>query len=251
MIQSIKKRLSMKHILIKCAFTITATLVVIISCTTDPIVGPNTIINNPPIPPVQDPGQENLCAEGIISFQHQVLPIMVSACAYSGCHDAITAEDDVVLDTYENIRKEITPGYPNDSELYESIVENDPEDIMPPPPASPLTKEQISIIYDWIMQGAENTNCGTVCDPNQSSFAQDIFPLLQDYCIGCHNSARTDGNVNLENYNEIIPYVDNGSLIGTIQHAEFFIAMPPSGSKMSDCRVAQIEKWIAEGAENN
>lgn len=218
------------------------------ACTTDPIGSPN---NTQTDPPIQDPGTDNLCDPGVISFQHQVLPIMISSCAYSGCHDAVSAKDGIVLTNYDNVRKEVKPGDPNDSELYESITENDPDDIMPPPPAAPLTTEQITIIREWINQGAENTTCGAPCDSTATSFSTDIFPLLQNHCVGCHNSTRSDGNVNLENYGRVIPYVQNGSLLGTIKHDALYPVMPPSGSKLSDCRIAQVRKWIEEGAKDN
>ena len=226
-------------------------LVLLSACTSDPII-PNTfVIDNPPIIPVQDPGNDNLCVEGVISFHHQILPIMVSACAYSGCHDANTAEEGIVLETYEDIIKEVTPGDPGESELYESITEDEGDEIMPPPPSSPLTRLQINTIRQWILQGAKNTDCGTSCNPDAASFKNDVLPILQDYCIGCHSSARSDGNVNIESYDQVLPYVGNGTLIGTIKHTEFYPVMPPSGSKISDCRITQIEKWIAEGAKNN
>ena len=171
----------------------------IISCKTDPIIPAGGI---PVLPPIQDPGIENLCEVDVISFQHEVLPILVSSCAYSGCHDVATAEDDIILDSYVNVIKEVRPGKPNNSELYEYIVETDPDDIMPPPPAAPLTTDQITLIRDWILQGALDTDCGVACDSTQTSFAANIFPLLQDYCIGCHNSNRMDGMVNLESYSK-------------------------------------------------
>jgi hypothetical protein len=226
-------------------------LLSLIACTSDPIIPSTYIIDNPPVIPVQDPGESDLCAEGEISFHHQVLPIMVSACAYSGCHDAATAEEGVVLDTYEHILKEVKAGKPNDSELYESITERDRDDIMPPPPAAPLTNVQIEIIRNWILQGAKDTDCGAPCDSAAVGFSSTIFPILQDYCLGCHNSTRSDGNVNIESYDLIVNYAKNGTLLGTIRHDAFYPAMPPSGSKISDCKVLQIEKWIAAGALNN
>ena len=218
------------------------------SCTTDPVIPPGVVTTDPP---VQDPGEENLCEDGVVSFQHEVMPIIVSSCAYSGCHDARSRADDIVLENYSQIRSEVKPGDPNDSELYESITESDLDDVMPPPPAEKLNSQQILVIKNWILQGAENTNCGTPCDPTNASFAANIFPTLQNYCVGCHNSNRTDGNVNLESYDKILPYVDNGSLIGSIRADQFYPVMPPAGSMLSACRITQIETWIADGALNN
>lgn len=218
-------------------------------CTTDPIapvggIPPNTTT-------VQDPGEEDLCPQGVISFQHEILPILVSNCAYSGCHDVITAEDDIILDSYENVMKEVKPNDPNNSELYEYIIETDPDDIMPPPPAAPLTNAEITLIENWINQGAENTTCGTSCDSLVSSFVMDIQPMMKVYCQGCHNNVRQDGNINLEGYNNIKSSALDGSLVGSMKHDILYAKMPPTGSKLSDCRIAQVEKWIAEGALDN
>ncbi len=218
-----------------------------LACTTDPIIPAGGI---PVIPPVQDPGEADLCPSGKISFQHQVLPIMISACAYSGCHDVVSAAEGVVLDSYERVIKEVKPGNPNGSALIEYLGDGG-DDAMPPPPAMSLNHQQIQLIRNWIDQGAENTDCGTSCISTRSSFSADIFPLLQDYCIGCHNNARLDGDVNLANYNEILPYVENGSLIGSIKDEVFYPVMPPTGSQLSTCRISQIEKWIEEGALDN
>ena len=240
----------MKKMKIKVVFT-TLLCAMIIGCTSNPVAPEGGFPVDSLPPPIQDPGVENLCAEDIISFQHQVLPILVSSCAYSGCHDAQSAEDGIVLDSYENVIKEVKPRDPGDSELYESITETDRDDIMPPPPAAPLSNSQIGLIRNWILQGAENTDCGAPCNPESSSFANIVFPLLQDYCIGCHNTNRMDGGVDISTYNQILPYVNNGSLIGTIKAEQYYPVMPPSGSQLSQCRITQIEKWIAEGAQNN
>lgn len=223
------------------------TLLFISSCTTDPIIPAGGV---PLDPPIQDPGEENLCEDGVISFQHEVLPLMVSSCAYSGCHDPATAAEGVVLDSYENVRKEVSPGDLNDSELYEYLFESGDER-MPPPPAEPLTAAQKDVIKNWILQGAENTDCGLPCDSTQTSFAADIYPLIQNYCVGCHNLNRTDGGVRLDGYDEILPYVENGSLIGSVSNDPYYPIMPPSGSSLSECRITQIKKWINEGALNN
>lgn len=218
-------------------------------CTTDPIapvggIPPNTVT-------VQDPGAEDLCPEGVISFQHEILPLLVSNCAYSGCHDVITAEDDIILDSYENVIKEVEANDANNSELYESIIDTDPDDIMPPPPAAPMTTAEKNLIRNWINQGAENTTCGTPCDSLASSFAIDIQPMMKAYCQGCHNNVRQDGNINLEGYNNIKSIALDGSLVGSMKHDILYAKMPPSGSKLSDCRIAQVEKWIVEGTLDN
>ena len=103
-------------------------------------------------------GNENNCDPNVVYFEQQILPIIVSNCAKSGCHNSIDHEEDIVLNSYSSIMSdgEISAGNPGNSELYEVITETDPDDIMPPPPHSPLTSAQIALIRTWIQQGAPN-----------------------------------------------------------------------------------------------
>jgi uncharacterized membrane protein len=93
-----------------------------------------------------------------VCFNTEVLPIIKYNCAVTGCHDATTAEKDIVLDTYENIMTIVEAKNANSSKLYEVLVDNG-DDLMPPPPKSALTAAQIRTIRTWIEQGAKNDNC--------------------------------------------------------------------------------------------
>ena len=43
----------------------------------------------------------------------------------------------------------------------------------------------------------------------------------------------------------------NGKLMGTINHASGFSAMPKGGAKLSNCQIAVVQKWVTAGAPNN
>ena len=92
-----------------------------------------------------------------VCFDTEVLPIFQTNCALSGCHGD-NAEEFSLTD-YESIIKQITPLEPENSELYKAMTDSWGE-LMPPPPAQPLSKQQRNVIYIWIKQGA-NTTCGT------------------------------------------------------------------------------------------
>lgn len=196
--------------------------------------------------------ETNLCQGEEVSFEAQVLPILLSSCAYSGCHDRATAEEGVVLERYQDVKKEVRSGAPNNSELYESITE-DPkdDDFMPPRPADPLHAEQIALIRKWIEQGAKNTTCQTTCNSENYSFANDIFPLILHHCYGCHNASNPLGSINLEDYDHIVTFAANGQLMGSIKHTLGYAAMPPGGHQFTECQIAKIQNWLATGAQNN
>ena len=214
--------------------------IAVASCTTEPIVPPGFTGELP----------DGDCLPGVISFEQEILPLLVSNCAMSGCHDAYSAEDGVVLTSYETIMREVVPFDPNDSELYESLTESD-DDIMPPPPAT-FSSDNIKLIRDWINQGAENTSCSTGCDSTvTSTFAAIVYPIVETNCVGCHNATNADGGVRLHTYNDILTQVNNGKFMGTIEHQPGYPVMPTSGIKLSDCDISLLNQWIANGAQNN
>lgn len=223
------------------------------ACKSDPFIievpgEPNPIDNGTIISVVES----DLCDNGVISFQYEVLPILVAGCAYAGCHSTASHEDGVIMDNYSEVMKEVKPGDLNDSELYEVITENpNDDDFMPPLPADGLTSAQINIIKTWIEQGANNTDCKTPCNSDNASFANNVMPIIQDQCYGCHQPNNSQGSINLEDYDHIRTFAGNGTLLGSIKHTLGYAAMPPAGNKLTDCQIATINNWIVEGAQNN
>jgi hypothetical protein len=61
------------------------------------------------------------CDPDTVYFVNTILPLLQSSCGVTGCHDAASAQDGVVLTDYASIiaTGKIKPGDPSDSELYE------------------------------------------------------------------------------------------------------------------------------------
>jgi hypothetical protein len=206
-------------------------IVFFISCKHDPI--------QPDVP------QEKIC------FQDKILPILQSNCAFSGCHDAASAQDDVDLSSYNAIMSSdvVKPGRPSDSKLYKVLIKSPNDDkFMPPPPRTPLTPDQKALIYGWIAQGAKNEPCPNLCDTNSFAFAADIFPTIQQYCLGCHSGTTPSAGLSLSDYTQIKNAVINKNLY--IRITSTGNPMPPSGL-MPQCRIIKIKKWIDAGMQNN
>lgn len=187
-----------------------------------------------------------------ICFQSDILPLLQSNCAKSGCHDAATRSKNLVLDSYTNImQRDIIPGNADASKIYRALFETG-KDKMPPLPNTDLTTAQKALIGQWINEGAKNTvNCASNCDTAQFKFAANINPLLNTYCTGCHSGSVPSGNIDLSNYNNVKQQVTSGRLVGAVTHAAGYAAMPKDAGKLSDCQITQIKKWIAAGALNN
>ena len=209
--------------------------------TTGTIVDTNTVVINDP------------CDPDSVYFSNQVLPILQSNCAMSGCHDVASHKEGVVTTSYSRIIQTINvrPGNPGNSELVKVITTS--REIMPPPPNSRLSQEQIDIITKWVAQGAQDNSCDNGCDTTNVTFSGTIAPIMNTYCVGCHGGGNPQGNISLTNYAEVKTYAANGKLMGSIQHEAGYVPMPyPVGAnQLPSCYIDQISIWIQSGIPNN
>ncbi|MES1221658.1 MAG: hypothetical protein ABUT20_39525 [Bacteroidota bacterium] len=189
------------------------------------------------------------CDSTKVYFQQQVLPILVSNCAQSGCHDNGSHKEGVILVSYNSVTQTggVRPGNASRSKLYEVINDGS----MPPGGSGSITASQKDLIYQWIQQGALDLVCESMCDSSVFTYSGAIQPLIANKCQGCHSATNSMGGINLSTYNSLKTEVDNGKFQGSVNWDAGYAPMPQSGSKLSDCELAQIQKWIAAGALNN
>ncbi len=196
------------------------------------------------------------CNPDSIYFEAQVLPILISNCAKSGCHDVTSHEDGVILDSYANVMQtaDVEPFNIDAGKLYEVITETDPDKKMPQPPNAPLTQEQVQIIANWILQGALDLSCNPnfgACDTVNVSFSQTLQPIINSHCKGCHSGSTPAGNISLENYSAVKTMALNGKLYGVISWSNNFSNMPKGGNQLDSCTVSKFKSWIDAGVLNN
>jgi uncharacterized membrane protein len=185
-------------------------------------------------------------------FQEEVLPIMVANCAQSGCHSALDRQDGYDFSTYEGILRGIKKGRSADSKIIQSMLGE--EDLMPPAPLDPLTADQIAVIAEWIDNGAfNNTGCEAEnCDSLSSvSYSQDVKPIIDLHCKGCHNINNPSGGYEFENWEQTNGAATTGALLGSLNGDPAFIQMPWNAPPLSPCKVKTIQVWIEEGALDN
>lgn len=91
----------------------------------------------------------------------------------------------------------------------------------------------------------------TTCDTTDVSYSRDVWPVISSNCTSCHSGGAPQGNVSLENYDDIVVAADNGSLLGVIRHEDGWSPMPKGGGKLNDCNIALIETWVNNGTPNN
>ena len=207
-----------------------------------------------------DTGNGNPPVTDTVCFVQDILPVFQSGCAITNCHDATTHTEGYNLSNYASIMSSeegIVPSNPGNSKIFEVITKNDAEERMPPPPMSSLTAEQIDNIRTWILDGALNSDCPqNTCDTLSTiSFSNQVFPIIENNCLSCHNSSTPSGGFSLDNYQKISSVVEiernNVSLlVGVINRLSGFAPMPPYSS-LDPCSIRTIELWIEQGYENN
>lgn len=202
-----------------------------------------------------DPPTTGLCDPDSVYFQNQILPILVSNCTESGCHNAQDHEGGVVLDSYQSLLNTVENATLNDwheNKLMRVLLETDPADRMPLPPKPPLPQIQIDLIKTWLAQGARNNACDENfggCDPSDAKFSTFVQPLIQAKCQGCHSGNNPQGGIKLASYAEIKVVALNGKLYNSLTRASNW--MPRGGAKLDDCNVQKIQAWVSAGAPQN
>jgi mono/diheme cytochrome c family protein len=193
------------------------------------------------------------CDPDTVYFAKDLLPILQSSCAQPGCHDA-TAQDGVRLDSYEAVMASniVEPFNPSESDLYEVVIEDDPDKRMPPPPLEEMSTDRIQLIYKWIQQGAQDLTCDEDCDTTNVTFSGTIWPnIIEKHCFGCHKNPNPLGGLALENYSDVAAIASDGRLLGVVTHSSGYSPMPKNAPKLSDCKITQITKWIEDGIPDN
>jgi mono/diheme cytochrome c family protein len=105
-------------------------------------------------------GGSRAAAETPVSFRQQIAPLLQRRCA--ACHGEDSAKGGYRLDSFQRMSKAgdsdlapLTSGKPDDSELYELLIEKDANDRMPQK-ADALPANEIALIQRWIKEGAVN-----------------------------------------------------------------------------------------------
>jgi len=189
------------------------------------------------------------CNPDTVYFEMDLLPVFLSACAKSGCHDG-TNNEAPRLNDYNSIMSEgVKPGNPGGSKIYEVLITSDPEDRMPYPEGSPpLPADQIAMINKWILQGAQNLHCDNQpCDSANVTFSGTVWPIIQNNCYGCHSGSNPGGGILLKDYATVAAAAQSGKLYGSIAYLTGYARMPKNGNQLSQCNIHQVKKWIDLG----
>lgn len=102
--------------------------------------------------------------------------------------------------------------------------------------------------------GVNGGGGGTSCDTaGVMSYTTHVSPIMRNNCgsaTSCHNASSSSG-INLSDYNGVRNVALNGTLLSSITWVGSASHMPKNGSKMADCNIKKIEKWVNAGSLNN
>jgi uncharacterized membrane protein len=90
------------------------------------------------------------------------------------------------------------------------------------------------------------------------SFANDILPIIQSRCIGCHGRDRIEEGLDMNTHASLMAGSDNGLVIvpGDAANSLFveMVAtqkMPKRGPKLTPPQVQLLTDWVNQGAMDN
>ena len=90
------------------------------------------------------------------------------------------------------------------------------------------------------------------------SFAKDIMPILQTYCISCHGGEKTSKGLDLKTFTSLMAGSQfgavvvpgdaaNSKLVQSVQSGK----MPKRGAKLTPDQIQLLMDWVNSGAKDN
>lgn len=102
------------------------------------------------------------------------------------------------------------------------------------------------------------TDTAIVENTTPVSYANQVFPILNTYCVECHGGVRIREGLNMTTYDGLMAGSDNGTVV-TVGNANesLFIdlieqgEMPERGSAPNSEEIQILIDWVNQGALNN
>lgn len=92
------------------------------------------------------------------------------------------------------------------------------------------------------------------CDAAKNTsitFSNDVYPIIKDNCLSCHDAKMHSGGIVIENFTQIAESAKIGELMNSITPFNGNPPAMPKGGRLTDCQIAIIKNWINQGINNN
>lgn len=89
---------------------------------------------------------------------------------------------------------------------------------------------------------------GQACDTALVQYTPQISGIINNHCIVCHGAsvaASLGGGVNLSSFTLVSDQAD--AVLGAISHSGGYSPMPKGSSRLDNCSIAKVDKWIRDG----
>ncbi len=114
-----------------------------------------------------------------------------------------------------------------------------------------------SLTVFWFVQSScyydkeELLKGGSGCDTTNVKYSTTIKGILDVSCNGCHSGASPSAGISLADYTAVKTETANPRFYGCLTHDANYSPMPKGGSKLDECKLSQVKKWLDAGAPNN
>jgi mono/diheme cytochrome c family protein len=193
------------------------------------------------------------CDSNTVYFKQQILPILETNCV--SCHNPNNAKHQVILNSYEGIMATVEIESEDEDDSNKKLEKNKLakvilRDKMPPGSHKKLNDDEKLLIYKWIDQGMQNNSCENITQNTMLAtitYESQIKSILNINCNECHSGNEPAKGYDLTDINTLKLIIENGELMGTIQHEPGFKPMPYKSDKMSESDIETIRIWIQNG----
>lgn len=80
------------------------------------------------------------------------------------------------------------------------------------------------------------------------SFSNEVMPIIQANCIGCHDQGNASGGYDLSSYASIS--TNANAVVGSMKGSGYQF-MPQGGTPIPDSLIQKINCWIQQGKQDN
>ena len=196
-----------------------------------------------------------------VDFGQQVLPLLVAhGCVNLGCHSGDFPAAGLDLGTFESIMMggtkgpAVVPCKPDVSPLITALAVNMPLG------GTPLPEQDISVLRQWIAEGANETFSANACAPSFDPTIKDLFDRHACTNGGCHIGATPAAGLSLATLDDVVAGGISGPALVPCRSDESLLIiklgpespglrMPIGAPTVSDTDVALLRAWIDGGAE--
>ncbi len=98
--------------------------------------------------------------------------------------------------------------------------------------------------YDNYKELYPSASLANGCDTVSAvTYNKQVASVMNGYCVGCHSSSISNGNVALDSYSGTMSAAASGQLMGSLLAQSGNPQMPPN-APLDACSIREVQLWI-------